>query len=200
MAESMHKALTALHESLSAAVDGEAEALELGRVLSAVGDKVELRAKWERLHLIGGIIRGEVVPCAGVRLHAGARHALVAGAVPMITATTARRAWRVRGRWLGPVTGFAAAAAALVVVLYFGSDRLRQAPPATPEVALTEAAAGPSRGLAQVPSEHDLRRANAYMLQHVHYTSITGSTAAMPFAKVLTTSNGVGEEPQWKPR
>ena len=52
------QSLRSLHESLSAAIDGEAEELELRRVVNAVRSDPELGAKWQRLHLAQGLMRG----------------------------------------------------------------------------------------------------------------------------------------------
>jgi sigma-E factor negative regulatory protein RseA len=48
-----------LRQSLSAVVDGEADAFELRRVLDELDRDPELRATWDRYHLIGSVIRGE---------------------------------------------------------------------------------------------------------------------------------------------
>ncbi len=48
-----------LKQSLSAVVDGEADAFELRRVLDELEHDAELRATWSRYHLIGSVIRGE---------------------------------------------------------------------------------------------------------------------------------------------
>jgi len=48
-----------LRQSLSAAIDGEADAFELRRVLDELDRDEELRATWERYHLIGSVLRGE---------------------------------------------------------------------------------------------------------------------------------------------
>lgn len=48
-----------LKQSLSAVVDGEADAFELRRVLDELERDAELRATWSRYHLIGSVIRGE---------------------------------------------------------------------------------------------------------------------------------------------
>ncbi|MEN9808097.1 MAG: hypothetical protein RL756_2617, partial [Pseudomonadota bacterium] len=48
-----------LRQSLSAVVDGEADAFELRRVLDELDRDPELRATWMRYHLIGSVIRGE---------------------------------------------------------------------------------------------------------------------------------------------
>ena len=51
-----------LLENLSAAMDGEANGTELGRVLDEAGADSELRDAWERYHTIGAVIRGEWQP------------------------------------------------------------------------------------------------------------------------------------------
>jgi len=58
-----------LRQSLSAVVDGEADAFELRRVLDELDRDPELRAAWDRYHLIGSVIRGERT----VRSHSAAR-------------------------------------------------------------------------------------------------------------------------------
>ena len=59
-----------LNESLSAAIDGEADELELRRVLNAIDEDPDLRAKWQRLHLIGGVMRRQTPSVVGSRLPA----------------------------------------------------------------------------------------------------------------------------------
>ena len=49
-----------LRESLSANVDDEADEFELRRVLDEVNKNPELKAAWERYHLIGAVMREEV--------------------------------------------------------------------------------------------------------------------------------------------
>ena len=53
-----------LKESLSAAVDGEADEFELLRVLDETGKDAALAKSWERYHLIGAVMRDEQVSLA----------------------------------------------------------------------------------------------------------------------------------------
>ena len=48
-----------LKESLSAAVDDEADEFELRRVLDELDKDDELRGLWARYHLFGSVLRGE---------------------------------------------------------------------------------------------------------------------------------------------
>ena len=176
-----------LNESLSAAIDGEAEELELRRVLNAVDEDPDLRAKWQRLHLIGGVLRRETAPVVGSALptwpddiDAGDAHGEAGDdrRAPGSTPEPGNR--RFAGRWMAGVGSTAlAAAAALVVVLYFAPDEPTGAEPVV---------AAAAHGLATVPTELDLERANAYIYQHARGTSIGARPAAMPFVKELSTA------------
>ena len=168
-----------LRESLSAAIDGEAEPLELRRALNAAGEDPELRERWHTAHLIGTVLRGEPVA-------AGAHLPALDAEPPSARALAAPR---VGWRWLGTAAGGAVAAvAALVVVVTFGgdvggnSDGSGTAAPATPLLADTE---GPASHLAGAPSELDVRRANAYLLHHARHTTAAARPAAMPYVKAL---------------
>lgn len=179
-----------LNESLSAAIDGEAEELELRRVLNAVGENPDLRAKWQRLHLIGGVLRRGTPPVVGAPLptwpadiEAGAADDATKESAPS-SPTPEPEIRRFGGRWLAPVGGAAlAAGAALVVVFYFGPDE-----PTGAEPVVADGSQPPAHGLANVPTELDLERANAYIYQHARGTSIAARPAAMPFVKELSTA------------
>ena len=166
-----------LRESLSAAIDGEAEPLELRRVLNAASEDPELRERWHRAHLIGTVLRGEPVAAAS---SLPALDAEPPSARPLAAA-------RIGWRWAGMAAGGAVAAvAALVVVATFGGnvggDVGDAAAPATPLLADTE---GPASNMAGVPSELDVRRANAYLLHHARHTTAAARPAAMPYVKAL---------------
>ena len=186
-----------LNESLSAAIDGEAEELELRRVLNAVGDDPDLRAKWQRLHLIGGVLRRETPSVVGSSLPTWPADTDIADADDNATEqpgalakTPPPETRRLAGRWLAPVVGAAlAAAAALVVVFYFGPDEQTGAKPVVAGGTQT-----PTHGLANVPTELDLERANAYIYQHARGTSIGARPAAMPFVKELSTAPGLPQQ------
>lgn len=180
-----------LNESLSAAIDGEAEELELRRVLNAVDEDPDLRAKWQRLHLIGDALRRETphvvrapLPTWPADMEAGAAdddRTIEHGAFGPTLKPETRR---FGGRWLAPVGGAAlAAAAALVVVFYFGPEE-----PTGAEPVVADRSQPPAHGLANVPTELDLQRANAYIYQHARGTSIAARPAAMPFVKELSTA------------
>jgi negative regulator of sigma E activity len=160
-------------------------------VLNAVGENADLRAKWQRLHLIGGVLRRETTPVVGSTLPTWPA-GIDTGDTDHDTAEDqGGSAWtpepedrRVGGRWMAGLGSAAlAAAAALVVVLYFAPDE-----PTGAEAVIADAAQQPAHGLANVPTELDLERANAYIYQHARGTSIGARPAAMPFVKELSTA------------
>lgn len=177
-----------LNEPLSAVIDGEAEELELRRVLNAVAEDPDLRAKWQRMHLIGSVVRREpsmthapvpTWPNDGMAPEADAP--AVADSTVRDRDTSQANRW-FSGRWVAPVGGAAlAAAAALVVVLYFGPSQPEDVAPVVAE------RSPPAHGLSNQPTEQDLQRANAYIYQHARGTSINARPAAMPFVKELST-------------
>lgn len=61
-----------LRQSLSAAIDDEADAFELRRVMDELGRDAELRAVWGRYHLIGDVMRGERTAARGAQDPLGA--------------------------------------------------------------------------------------------------------------------------------
>ena len=201
----MTESTQSLHESLSAAMDGEAEELELRRVFNAARRDPDLSAKWQRLHLIQGVIRrdSETVGATngwhGPWLNTNADATEPAPAANLAPAQDAKSPFA--NRWLKAIGGTAVAAtAAFAVVAFFGDT----SPPAanTPADALAVVAEpAPARVLAQVPSETDLRRANVYMLQHAQHSTLATRPAVMPFAKVLAARqpNGSGAQEAWSP-
>ena len=180
----------ALHESLSAAIDDEAEELELRRVLNATRDDPELRAKWQRAHLIGGAIRGEAARIGnGGNSETLPWHdepALADGAAATAGGSPSRTAWWLRATVAGG--GLAAAVALGVVTLFGDGDFNIGASDKAPPVVAERAAPPPT--LARLPSELDLRRADAYLLRHAQHTAVSSPPAAMPFAKVLAGDDG----------
>ena len=191
----MTESTQSLHEALSAAMDDEAEELELRRVLNAARQDPQLSAKWQRLHAVQEAMRsgsGAMIATNGLRrpwLQEPAAGADAALDVEQPASQQVERGGKrriARGVLQGLTASALAAAVAFGVVLYFGDS---PAPAKAPAAALAPAASASSRTLAQVPSETDLRRANVYMLQHAQNATLDATLptrpAVMPFAKAL---------------
>lgn len=103
-----------LRESVSAVMDGEADDLELRRVLASA-DRAEVRTAWRDYHLQREALSGGDLQFAQVDISAGV-WAAIAKEDQAVSATPA--AQRSQARWVRPLTSFAVAAsvAAIVVV------------------------------------------------------------------------------------
>ena len=188
-----------LKESISAIMDGEADDLELRRVLNDVVADPELCAKWERYHLISTYLRGEPVleSSAGVRAviragiedepssdeSAGPELDLIQGGAEP-GATTAADHWR------GRLTAFAVAASVALAVVV-GFNMTQTSPESIPEVAQSQIApanmrVAPAATFSATPSERDIQRARAYMLHHTQQSALSNPPGSIPFVKMAT--------------
>ena len=109
-----------LRESLSATMDGEADAFELRRVLDEARANPDLRGYWHRQHLLGSVIRGE-----DIGVQEGLRERLLAEMEELAEAPEevhselheAETPVTKTNPWLGRLTGTAVAAAVAVLVV-----------------------------------------------------------------------------------
>ena len=179
-----------LKESLSAVMDGEADEFELRRVLDEADSDPELRASWERYHLISAAIKGEAVS-SGNQLRQRVRDALSseieqADVEPLQEVATEKPA---SPSWLGRVTGIAVAASvAFAVAISFNLDE--------GEDQLEISALSTQAGQVQVPTiqadvlraaefitDADMQRTQAYMVHHAQHTSLNNQAGVVPFVK-----------------
>ena len=167
-----------LNEALSAAVDGEAEELELRRVLNAVQRDPELRAKWERLHLIGDVMRG-----GAMRLGDRGVDGLVEPSMSVVDETVAGGA--ARGRWLAGV----AAAAVVMIAVTFVAVQDTESTDQRPLVAQSNTTI-----VAEPLSEEELRRNRDYLMYHAQHSSAAGRSPGLTFVKVLAVPGDAGSE------
>lgn len=197
-----------LKQSLSAAIDDEADAFELRRVLDELGRDPALRALWDRYHLIGSVLRGDRKPVPA-DLRERVWEALQAApdeleegtlaAVPEAETPVAVPAAVERRSYLGRYTGLAVAASvAFAVVLGFGGmwsgDELQRADlVATESAGVMSGSSAPATGGASAPtveltaevSASDVQRAQAYILHHTQQQALN-QTGVMSFVKLAT--------------
>ena len=181
-----------LRQSLSAVVDGEADAFELRRVLDELDRDPELRATWMRYHLIGSVIRGEHAALRGATAdRLGQPLAVVAeiassrptNAVDAAADTAGPRVPGVRARagLLTAASAFVALSALVSGLLLTGSDTqdqrqsdgiaqpqsfASQLPSMTSAVAPSEAQPGEAQPGEAQPAPVNEQWVQAYMLQH----------------------------------
>lgn len=113
-----------LRESLSAAMDGEADAFELRRVLDESRNDPELRALWHRQHLVRSVMQGERLAAQGELRERILAEMSELENIPeeeaMVTPEAVLEAPPEKPRWTGRLAGTAVAAAVAVLVVLNG--------------------------------------------------------------------------------
>ena len=169
-----------LRESLSAAMDGEADAFELRRVLDEAKSNSELRDFWHRQHLLRDVLQGGRVNTQ-VRL----RERLLSqmqelspdqAATSDVIAEPAKRSSSVSA-WLGRITGVAVAMVTAAVVITNGDFLTNEFDGADlPQMAIGSAQAENTRLVTPVMYERatvaDWVRTNAYTVHHLQQNAV----------------------------
>ena len=191
----------ALHESLSAVMDNEADELELRRVLATDGD-TEMRSTWSRYQLARAVMHKELIePRLDI---ASAVSAALADEPALSAAKTQPSAWRNIGR-------LAVAASVTVAVLagvrlynqseVAGPQIAQQA--AQPTIAVPQASQGPAvlagySESADAPAAQEAgaeasadgwheKRLPSYVRQHAQQAAFgAGSESALPYARAAS--------------
>lgn len=187
-----------LRESLSAAMDGEADAFELRRVLDEAGQDAELREQWHRLHVMRDFMRNDMQeyhPQLRDELHAAlnAPENAAAEVTELVQSELASGAAPKRTAWLGRIGGTAVAAAVAVVVMVnggvFDDDQTDFASSefTTPEFAAVQpqSTAALEPVLYQQATDIDKQRQHALMLHHIQQRAMNQASMTS-FVKLAT--------------
>ena len=113
-----------LKESMSAVMDGEADAFELRRVLDEATGNEDLREQWHRMHLMRDVLRGELASTDDARTLR--ERVQIELAAPFDDAVQAEPLHEVAGgggassrpNWLGRMTGTAVAAGVAMLIVF----------------------------------------------------------------------------------
>ncbi len=178
-------------EQISALMDGELATEALPGLLSELNDDERLRARWQRYHLAGHALRGDLPAPAWPDLAARVSAAL--DAEPTVLAPTRTAPPRRAARLARPLVGMAVAAsvAALAIV---GLQSFTASPPAvrfqgvSKEVSVAALGLPSARrlgthwGLDQPAVESQL---NSYLVDHGEYARATNWVGMLPYATVV---------------
>lgn len=197
-----------LKESLSAVMDGEADAFELRRVLDEAKADEDLRERWHRMHLLRDIMRGDIDNYApqlrqtmwdGLNKHEEDEE-VVEDPLHVVPGSSVK----VSSPWLGRITGTAVAATvALLIVVnggFFESDLQGEQ---TSGFANTQPATGtatPVPTMYSTATAADRQRMNGFFVSH--YQSRGMNMPGVEFAKFAsfsTASFSTGEQTQIPP-
>ena len=179
-----------LRESLSAAMDDEADAFELRRVLDEAKADADLREQWYRYHVVRDALSSGMEhyrPELRERIWAALNEPEADGEVSELVLTEpGDMPLRARNPWWGRVTGAAVAATVAAVVVLSGGvfDE-----PEAPQVAAQTPSLEGSPALVPVMHQQihaaDLRRHNGFLLHHYQQKAMNTS-GVNAFVKLAT--------------
>lgn len=192
-----------MNESLSALVDGEADELEVRRLLNQVEKDDDLRATWNRYQIIGSVMRGEAV--SGVDLLKGINQAIDGEPMDDVVVPAARSQKTASGWHKFAASGAVAASVMLAVVIGFqwqqtspvngaNSAMLATTQVASNDDVLQVASSEPMSAEQQAQLEEAQRKLQEYVLQHNEHATESPTRTMLPFAR--TVSFPQGEEPK----
>lgn len=189
-----------LKESLSAVIDDEADTFELRRVLDELDRNADMRALWDRYHLIGNAVRrrgaADTFPMPHLRERVW--EALDAEAQDLPATGTGAGASRSLGRFTALAVAATVAFAVVIGLNGLGggddapvtevaragaSSEFGRSSLALPEVSGTDMTSTEAANTEISPS--DLQRARAYMLHHAQQQALN-QAGVMSMVKMAT--------------
>ncbi len=191
-----------LRESLSAAMDGEADAFELRRVLDEAKQDEALREQWHRLHLLRDVLR-EDLKVYQPDLRERIWHGLLERAeeqdqeIELVLAETAQTNRSQRSPWLGRLVATGVAAVVAVVVVFNGGvfeqgldgdvpvDFAADSTYPNVDFQTPQAVAAEEPVMYQQATALDHQRQNAWMLHHIQQRAMNQAGVAS-FVKMAT--------------
>ncbi|MES9872717.1 MAG: sigma-E factor negative regulatory protein [Candidatus Sedimenticola sp. 6PFRAG7] len=180
-------------EQLSALLDDELSPEQAADTLSRLRENDELRAAWDRYHLIGDVMRGESVRVSTadvadpVRTSLEDEPAIVAVRKPN---QDSKMPGKATVRWVKPAAG-AALAASVAVVAVMLSPQVEQIIPGNETIVAT----APTQ--ISYPRQNGTRwknlnrpevesKLNRYLVDHSEYASSGGMSGVLPYASFVT--------------
>ena len=168
------------NEFVSAMLDDEADEFEIRRVLGEIAGNSDLKSTWSRYHVISSVLKREGLSNLEELDIGDASSGDIGSSFSRKTLgdRTLNRPWlRSRGTL---VASLAAAIAALAIIITINDEGNTQV-----ELADTLVMPDPIVTDDRVPAESDIRRAEAYLIQHAQHVSMNSSAAPIPFVKVI---------------
>jgi sigma-E factor negative regulatory protein RseA len=177
-----------MRESLSALLDGEADELEIRRVLSQVDDDQELRQTWRRYNLARDVMDGQRETCHAVDISARVMARIEQEQADSPVTGLGRKLLR-------PVASFAVAASVAATVVIGGQQIASlggagQASGGDPAVAASASPVGLVNSLGATTvtrtayRELARQRMERYMQEHAEQAALNTPQGLIPFARV----------------
>lgn len=173
-------------EQLSTLIDDELDPVEMEVAFGALTDNRELRAAWDRYHLIGDALRGEPLNRDVLSVAQRVRERLDAESV----VPTSHPRHRMPRHWLAPVAGSALAASVALTVLVVAPEffkegdpeplKLAEEAPLEPLLLAEEVSSPPPLYVDRTGTYWSLKRPevetklNSFLVNHQEYAPATG--------------------------
>ena len=180
-----------VNESLSALADGECDELESARVLKQLRGSTALRKRWEDMHAVRAVLRGERRDLLSADFADKVSRALDDEAHMLVPEQPGDRGERVRRSWRRPVAGLAIAASVAVLSVVALQSLQRETPQSqqlagTPNLiaAPTAERLGPSGTRWNVQRVELEQRLNNYLLNHMEYATMGEMQGMLPYSRL----------------
>ena len=168
------------NEFVSAMLDDEADEFEIRRVLGEIAGNSDLKSTWSRYHVISSVLKREGLSNLEELDIGDASSGDIGSSFSRKTLgdRTLNRPWlRSRGTLVASLAAAIAALAIIITIHDEGNTPVDLADPLVmPDPIVTDD---------RVPAESDIRRAEAYLIQHAQHVSMNSSAAPIPFVKVI---------------
>jgi sigma-E factor negative regulatory protein RseA len=182
-----------LNEQLSALMDDECATPELGLALRRLSGNAELKACWQRYHLIGDTLRNNLPQRVGTEFSERV-HDLIAAEPPLVRPVRSNR------EQLRPIAGWAAAAS-ISIAVGLGFSNLWTSEnssiptdtiainqiPQVPEPEIQDSSVIPPVAAASVSNPDS--RLNNYLIDHNEYSSVSSIRGIVPYMHTVTYSS-----------
>lgn len=174
-------------KQLSTLIDGELDAVEMKDALGALTGDPELRAAWDRYHLIGDALRGERLSRGTLSVAQRVSKRLDKESVIPLT----HRRTMISRNWLGPVAGSALAASVALVALVVGPD-IRNEADSVPSPLAEKAPSEPTLYVDRTGTYWSLMRPevesklNSFLVNHQEYAPAAGMKGLLPYATFVS--------------
>lgn len=169
-----------INEFLSAMLDDEADEFEIRRVLSEVSNNSGLKSKWSRYHLVSSVLKGEGLS----NLEELDLGDVSTGDIGPSSRRETVKERKLNKPWLpgrGTLAASLVAVIAVLTIVFARNDEGAKQLELADSLVVPDLVAKDER----LPTESDIRRAEAYLIQHAQNASMNSSVAPIPFIKVI---------------
>lgn len=177
-------------QHLSVLVDGEIDPTLAATTISAMESSPELKATWERYHLIGSALRGETIQPEYRQIASRVSARIAQEPVPLNPASRSDG----RSSRFGPFVGVAVAASAAFLAV-FAVPQLFDPEPQTDKPAVAQSATPAPAPQQFQPATHRLRwhldkpalqsKLDHFLVNHHEYSRAAGIKGILPYATVV---------------